>query len=82
MGTDWRTWLWLMLAEQIGCDVERIHPGSLLIDDLGADSLDLVEIVLAIEDKTGVPVADDRAETLQTAGDILAYLESLPARAA
>ncbi|MCI9506101.1 MAG: acyl carrier protein [Oscillospiraceae bacterium] len=65
-----------VIAETLTCDVEKVTDGALLVDDLGTDSLALVELAMAIEEATGVTVEDDALPTLKTVGDVKAYLES------
>lgn len=64
------------IVETLGCEVEAVKPEASLVDDLGADSLSLVELILALEDSIGIHVEEDDASKLKTVGDILAYLES------
>lgn len=54
---------------------EDIHPESKFIDDLGADSLDAVEIVMAVEEKFGIEIPDDADEFIKTVGDITNYVD-------
>ena len=63
-------------AETLTCDLEAVTDSALLADDLGADSLALVELAMAVEEATGVTVEDEALPTLKTAGDIKAYLEA------
>ena len=65
-----------VIAETLTCDVEKVTDGALLVDDLGTDSLALVELAMAIEEATGVTEEDDALPTLKTVGDVKAYLES------
>ena len=65
-----------VIAETLTCDVEKAADGALLVDDLGADSLALVELAMAVEEATGVTVEDEALPTLETVGDIKAYLEA------
>lgn len=64
-----------ILLENLGCAEEDIKLESNLIDDLGADSLDIVELSLALEDVFGITVEDEDFEKLQTVGAIIAYIE-------
>jgi acyl carrier protein len=55
---------------------EQITPGANVIDDLGADSLDIVELVMALEESFDLEIPDEDAEKIRTVQDILSYLES------
>ena len=63
-------------------DKETLVPEANLLDDLGADSLDVVELVMAIEEEFGIEVPDSDAENIRTLGDILSYIEARVATAA
>jgi acyl carrier protein len=63
-----------IIVEQLGVSKEEIVPEASFIDDLGADSLDIVELVMAIEEKFDIEIPDDDAEKLQTIGDAFAYI--------
>lgn len=65
-----------IIAEQLGIDASTIKNESRFVEDLGADSLDTVELVMAVEDEFGIEIDDDFAETIQTMQDIINYLES------
>ncbi len=65
-----------VIAETLTCDVEKVTDSALLVDDLGTDSLTLVELAMAIEEATGVTVEDEALPTLKTVGDVKAYLEA------
>ncbi len=66
-----------IIAEQLELDnVERIQPDTSIMDDLEADSLDAVEIVMAIEDAFSIEISDEDAEGFQNIGDIVAYVEA------
>ena len=60
--------------ETLGCDAEEVTPEASLSDDLGADSLAAVELVMALEEATGLSIAEEDAANLKTVGDILTYL--------
>ena len=64
-----------LLVEDWGVDPETVHEGASLMEDLGADSLDMIEFVMAIEEEFGVDIADEDAEKWRTVGDIVRYLE-------
>ncbi|KAF0135680.1 MAG: acyl carrier protein [Phreatobacter sp.] len=64
-----------IVVEQLGVDAEKVVPTASFIDDLGADSLDTVELVMAFEEEFGVEIPDDAAETILTVGDAVKFLE-------
>ena len=64
-----------ILIEQLECDPEDITMESLLVDDLGADSLDAIDIVMSVEDTFKVEVPDEIIEKIETVGDIVNYIE-------
>jgi acyl carrier protein len=64
-----------LIAEQLGVDVERVTDGASFIEDLGADSLDTVELVMALEEEYGVEIPDDDVEKVTTVKDVIAYIE-------
>jgi len=63
-----------IVVEQLGVSRDDIDAESSFTDDLGADSLDLVELVMAMEEEFGVEIPEDDSEKLQTFGDVVAYL--------
>ena len=65
-----------IIANQLGVDKEQITPGANVIDDLGADSLDIVELVMALEESFDLEIPDEDAEKIRTVQDIYSYLES------
>ena len=65
------------LAEQFEMDAEAITMDTNLIDDLGADSLDVVELIMSLEDMFGISISDDDAAQLDTVRRIVEYLEKL-----
>ena len=65
------------LAQQFELDPETITLDTNLIDDLGADSLDVVELIMSLEDEFGVSIPDDDAAQLYTVGRIVEYLENM-----
>ena len=64
-----------IIVEQLGVNPEQVTPHASFIEDLGADSLDIVELVMAFEEEFGVEVPDEDAEKLQTVGDVVKYIE-------
>ena len=64
-----------ILVEQLECNPEDITMESLLVDDLGADSLDAIDIVMSVEDTFKVEVPDEIIEKNETVGDIVNYIE-------
>jgi acyl carrier protein len=64
-----------IVAENLGVDIEKVVEGANFIEDLGADSLDTVELVMAFEEEFGVEISDDAAETIVTVGDAIKFLE-------
>ena len=64
-----------IIVEQLGVDEGEVTPNASFVDDLGADSLDTVELVMAFEEEFGVEVPDEDAEKLQTVGDVIKYIE-------
>lgn len=64
-----------IIVETLGCEAEQVTPEASLADDLGADSLAAVELVMALEEAGGVTIADEDVANLKTVGDIMKYLE-------
>lgn len=64
-----------IIVEQLGVNEDQVTAEAKLMEDLGADSLDAVELVMAIEEEFGIEVPDDEAEKLTSMGDILAYVD-------
>lgn len=65
-----------VVAEQLGVDVAEVTEDASFIDDLGADSLDTVELVMALEEAFSVEIPDEDAEKIKTINDAIAYIES------
>ena len=65
-----------IVVEHLGIDQDKVTPESKFIDDLGADSLDTVELVMAFEEKFGIEIPDDAAETIQTVQNAIDYIQS------
>lgn len=65
-----------LIADQLDvADKASITEGSSITDDLGADSLDVVDLVMALEDEFGVEIPEDEVENIKTVGDIIKYIE-------
>jgi acyl carrier protein len=69
-----------IIVEQLGVNPEQVTPQAKFIEDLGADSLDTVELVMAFEEEFNVEVPDEEAEKLQTVGDVVKYIEDKGAK--
>ena len=65
-----------IVVEHLGVEESKIQSDSKFIDDLGADSLDTVELVMAFEEKFGIEIPDDAAETIQTVQNAIDYIEN------
>jgi acyl carrier protein len=64
-----------IIVEQLGVNPDQVTPEAKFIEDLGADSLDTVELVMAFEEEFGAEIPDEDAEKLQTVGDVIKYIE-------
>ena len=64
-----------IVVEHLGVDAEKVTEEASFIDDLGADSLDIVELVMAFEEEFGVEIADDAAEKITTVKDAIDYID-------
>ena len=64
-----------IIVEQLGVNAEQVTPEASFIEDLGADSLDTVELVMAFEEEFGAEIPDEDAEKLQTVGAVINYLK-------
>ncbi len=65
-----------IICEQLGLSEEEVRPEASFIEDLGADSLDIVELVMALEEEYGMEVSDEDAEKIRTVQDLVRYIES------
>ena len=70
-----------IIVEQLGVNKDQVVPEASFIEDLGADSLDTVELVMAFEEEFGAEIPDEDAENLKTVGDAIKYIESKMAAA-
>ena len=64
-----------IIVEQLGVNPDQVTPDAKFIEDLGADSLDTVELVMALEEEFGNEIPDEQAEKLQSVGDVIKYIE-------
>lgn len=64
-----------IVVEQLGVSAEEVKLESKFVDDLNADSLDVVELVMALEEKLGIEIPDEVAEKMATVGDVVNYIE-------
>ncbi len=65
-----------IIADRLGVDPEEVTPDASFVEDLGADSLDTVELVMALEEEFGVEIPDEDAEKIQKVGDAIEYIKS------
>jgi len=63
-----------IIVEQLGVSEEEVTPEASFVDDLGADSLDLVELIMAMEEEFGLEISDEDAEKIQTVQDVINYI--------
>jgi len=70
-----------IIAEQLGVKLEEVTDGASFIEDLGADSLDTVELVMALEEEFGIEIPDEDAEKMRSVGEAIKYIESKTATA-
>ena len=68
-----------IVIDHLGVDADKVVEGASFIDDLGADSLDTVELVMAFEEEFGIEIPDDAAETIQTFGDAVKFIQQATA---
>ena len=69
-----------IITEQLGVNPDQVTPDAKFIEDLGADSLDTVELVMALEEEFGQEIPDEEAEKLQSVGDVIKYIEEIRAK--
>ena len=65
-----------IISKQLGVEISDIDEDTRIMDDLGADSLDVVEMVMSIEQECGVTISDEVVGTLETVGDVVNYVEN------
>jgi acyl carrier protein len=64
-----------IIINELGVEAEKVTPEASFVEDLGADSLDTVELVMAFEEEFGMEIPDEEAEKLQTVGDAITYIQ-------
>lgn len=64
-----------IIAKELEVDAKQVNPEAKFMEDLGADSLDVVELVMALEEEFGVDIPDEDADKLKTVGDAMKYLQ-------
>jgi acyl carrier protein len=64
-----------IIADQLGVEIEKLREDANFVQDLGADSLDVVELVMAFEEEFGIEIPDEDAEKIRTVGDVIKYLK-------
>ena len=64
-----------IIAEQLSVSEDEVTPDASFIEDLNADSLDLVELIMTLEEEFGVKISDEDAEKIRTVGDVVKYIE-------
>ncbi len=65
-----------IIVNELGVEAEKVTPDASFVEDLGADSLDTVELVMAFEEEFGIDIPDEDAEKMSTVGEAIKYLES------
>ncbi len=63
-----------IIVDKLGVDRSEVTPEAVFVDDLGADSLDLVELIMAMEEEFGMEIADEEAEKLRTVQDVISFI--------
>ena len=66
-----------IVAEQLNYDIEKLTDDTLFVEDLNADSLEIVELVMALEETFGVEIPDSEAEKISTVGDVVEYVKNV-----
>ena len=66
-----------IIVDQLSVDAEKVYPSASFTEDLGADSLDVVELVMAFEQAFNIEISDDNAGKIKTVGDVILHIEEL-----
>ncbi|WRG10518.1 acyl carrier protein [Helicobacter pylori] len=64
-----------VIAEQLEIDASQVTPEAKFVKDLGVDSLDVVELIMALEERFGIEISDEQAEKIVNVGDVMRYIE-------
>jgi len=64
-----------IIVEQLGVEADRVTPEAQFVNDLGADSLDTVELIMALEEEFDIEIPDEKAEKIKTVGEAVAYIQ-------
>ena len=65
-----------IIVEQLGVEAVQVKPEAQFVNDLGADSLDTVELIMALEEEFDIEIPDDKAEKIKTVGEAISYIEA------
>ncbi|KNX43964.1 acyl carrier protein [Helicobacter pylori] len=65
----------VVIAEQLEIDVSQVTPEAKFVKDLGVDSLDILELIMALEERFGIEISDEQAEKIVNVGDVMRYIE-------
>lgn len=65
-----------LIVDQLGVDASKVTPEASFIEDLGADSIDIVELIMALEEEFGITISDEDAQKISTVGDAVKYIEA------
>ena len=64
-----------IIVEQLGVEADQVKPEAQFVNDLGADSLDTVELIMALEEEFSIEIPDEKAEKIKTVGEAISYIE-------
>jgi acyl carrier protein len=64
-----------LIVDQLGVDASKVTPEASFVEDLGADSIDIVELIMALEEEFGITISDEDAQKIRTVGEAVKYIE-------